>query len=122
MLYFARGTSNEGIHDLRAWSGPVLRISALVGKSCVPKVGVALACLILSSPQILFAKEPTEPAQLWSTDLSNDADFVKRARAENSILLRPPTLDFLDNEHIIVAFDDNSRSLSGLEMRPFGFH
>jgi len=73
-------------------------------------------------PQALLAKEPTQPRQLWSIDLSNDPDFAKRAQAENPILLRPPTLDFLDNEHVIVAFDDNSSELSGFEMRRFGFH
>src|SRR5438105_3156572 len=90
---FARGSRDEGIYDLQTWSGSVLKVGALVGKVVTSRVGVALACLILSSPQILFAKGPTEPAQLWSTDLSNDPDFAKRGRAENSILLRPPTLD-----------------------------
>jgi hypothetical protein len=77
---------------------------------------------MLVVPQSLLAKEPRQPRQLWSIDLSNDPDFAKRAQAEDPILLRPPTLDFLDNERVIVAFDDNSSALSGFEMRPFGFH
>jgi hypothetical protein len=79
---------------------------------------VALFCLLVIPPAVV-AKEPRQPTQVWSIDLSSDPDFAKRAQAEN---LRPPTLDFLDNERVVVAFDDNSSALSGFEMRPFGFH
>jgi hypothetical protein len=71
------------------------------------------------------AVDRAELKQLWSVDLSKDPDFAKRSRAEDPILLRRPTLDFVDDDHIIVAFDDNSRSIpeiAGPEMRLFGFH
>lgn len=62
---------------------------------------------------------------LWSVDLSQDQDFSKRSNAEDFIGLRPPTIDFVDSEHVVVAFDDSSRSVptsTQPEMRPFGFH
>lgn len=71
---------------------------------------------------MLHAEKHGSPKQLWSVDLSIDSDFSKREHADNHLDLRPPYLGFLDNERIVIAFDDNSRALSGFEMRPFGFH
>jgi hypothetical protein len=83
---------------------------------------LAVIALTITSLETSFARGRTESAPVWTIDLSIDPDFIKRAHAENPTLLRPPILDFLDEGHIIVAFDDNSSALSGLEMRPFGFH
>ena len=80
------------------------------------------ALLAFVPAQMLHAQKNSSPKQLWSMDLSVDPDFSKRAQADNRLLLRPPSLGFLDNERIVVAFDDNSSALSGFEMRPFGFH
>ena len=82
-----------------------------------------LSALLAFVPgQMLHAQKHGSPQQLWSVDLSADPDFSKRALADNRLSLRPPSLGFLDNEHFVVAFDDNSSELSGFEMRPFGFH
>lgn len=88
---------------------------------------VSLATLIsfaVLTPDVL-AKEPAAPTQVWSVDLSKDPDFSKREHADNSILLRTPTLDFLDDDRIVLAFDDNSRSIpetAGRAMQSFAFH
>jgi hypothetical protein len=59
--------------------------------------------------------------KLWSVDLSTDKDFQGRLKPPEEIL-RPPTLDFLNGDQIIVAFDDNAISIPSPEMAPFGFH
>ena len=59
--------------------------------------------------------------KLWSVDLSKDKDFQGRLKVPE-IVLRPPTLDFLNADQIIVAFDDNAISIPSPEMTPFGFH
>jgi hypothetical protein len=59
--------------------------------------------------------------KLWSVDLSNDPDFAKRTQAPE-VLLRPPTIDFLNEDKIIVAFDDGAMSLPAPKIVPFGFH
>jgi hypothetical protein len=59
--------------------------------------------------------------KLWSVDLSKDQDFQRRSQAPE-VVLRPPTLDFLNEDQIIVAFDDNAISIPSSEMTPFGFH
>lgn len=59
--------------------------------------------------------------KLWSVDLSKDQDFRRRSQASEAVL-RSPTLDFLNEDQIIVAFDDDAMSIPSPEMTPFGFH
>jgi hypothetical protein len=65
---------------------------------------------------------PQSVVKLWSVDLSEDEDFQGRLKVPE-IVLRPPTLDFLNADQIIVAFDDNAMSIPGLGTAPpLGFH
>jgi hypothetical protein len=64
---------------------------------------------------------PQRVVKLWSVDLSKDQDFQRRSHASEA-LLKPPTLDFLNEDQIIVAFDDNEMSIPSPEMTPFVFH
>lgn len=64
---------------------------------------------------------PQNVVKLWSVDLSKDQDFQGRLQAPDEIL-KPPMLDFLNEDQIIVAFDDNAISIPSPEMTPFGFH
>jgi hypothetical protein len=73
--------------------------------------------LVLTHPAL-----PQSVAKLWSVDLSKDKDFQGRLKVPE-IILRPPTLDFLNADQIIVAFDDNAMSIPGLGAAPpLGFH
>ena len=74
--------------------------------------------LFLTLTQPLF---PQRVVKLWSVDLSKDQDFQRRGEASEA-LLKPPTLDFLNEDQIIVAFDDYEMSIPSPEMTPFGFH
>ena len=84
------------------------------GSMGVVILGVLL--LILAS-----AASSQDLAKMWSIDLSKDRDFQQRLQASEA-LLRPPTLDFLSQDQVILAFDDNSISNLTLKMRPFGFN
>jgi hypothetical protein len=64
---------------------------------------------------------PQNVAKLWSADLSKDQDFQRRLQVSEA-LLRPPTVDFLNENQIIVAFDDNTMSVPSPRLVPFGFH
>lgn len=59
--------------------------------------------------------------KIWSIDLSKDADFQRRIEVSEA-LLRPPTLDFLNQDHIILAFDDNAPSVDLPRPTPFRFY
>jgi hypothetical protein len=59
--------------------------------------------------------------KIWSIDLSHDEDFRRRVRA-SEVNLRPPTIDFLKEDKIIVAFDDDVLMVPDSEKRPAGFH
>jgi hypothetical protein len=72
--------------------------------------------LVLAHPAF-----PQNVVKLWSVDLSKDQDFQRRGQASEAFL-KPPTLDFLNADQIIVAFDDNAMSIPSPEMTPFGFH
>ena len=67
------------------------------------------------------AQNAANPKRLWSVDLSKDSDFQTRLKASETVL-RPPTLDFVSNEQIIVSFDDNVPTMDMPIMNPFGFH
>jgi hypothetical protein len=58
--------------------------------------------------------------KLWSADLSKDQDFQKRLDG-SAVNVRPPTLNFLTQNQIIIAFDDAAISVES-EMKPIGFH
>lgn len=57
---------------------------------------------------------------LWSEDLSEDPGFKSRLQRD-STLLRPPTIDFLTDDQIIVAFDDDVVDPEP-ELKRFAFH
>jgi hypothetical protein len=59
--------------------------------------------------------------KIWSIDLSQDADFQRRIEASQG-RLRPPTLDFLNQDQIILAFDDNVPSVDVPRPMPFRFY
>lgn len=59
--------------------------------------------------------------RLWSVDLAKSQEFQRRFQASEAIL-SPPTLAFLNEDQIIVAFDDNAMSIPFAKMTPFGFH
>jgi hypothetical protein len=82
------------------------------------RVIIQLGILFLALTHPAF---PQSVVKLWSVDLSKDKDFQGRLKVPE-IVLRPPTLDFLNADQIIVAFDDNAISIPSPEMRTFGFH
>lgn len=57
---------------------------------------------------------------LWTVDLSRDADFKTRLQ-EDPTLLRPPTINFLTANQILLAFDDKV-VLPAPVLKPFAFH
>jgi hypothetical protein len=81
-------------------------------------VVIQLGLLILAVNHSALSQTVTK---LWSVDLSKDQDFQRRSQAQDANL-RPPTLDFLTDDQIIVAFDDNAVSTPSPGMTPFGFH
>jgi hypothetical protein len=79
---------------------------------------IQVGFLFLALTNLVF---PQRVVKLWSVDLSEDQDFQRRSQASEA-LLKPPTLDFLNEDQIIVAFDDNDMSIPSPEMTPLGFH
>lgn len=59
--------------------------------------------------------------KIWSADLSHDEDFRRRVRA-SEVNLRPPTIDFLKEDKIIVAFDDDVLPIPDSDMPRAAFH
>jgi hypothetical protein len=67
-------------------------------------------------------KAPAQNATLlWKSDLTTDPGFRQRLKTA-SVLLRPPTLDFLTNGQLILSFDDGTTSDPAAPLLPFGFH
>jgi hypothetical protein len=83
------------------------------------RVVAELGITLLILPPRAF---PQSVVKLWSVDLSQDQDFRMRSNAPE-IVLRRPLLDFLNEDQIIVAFDDSAMStLTARTTIPFGFH
>lgn len=81
-------------------------------------------CLVLCSLMSGTCCFAQEAKVLWAVDLSANQDFLRRSHA-SILLLHPPALDFLDNDRILLSFDDDSASVptpTNLAVRPFGFH
>jgi hypothetical protein len=78
-------------------------------------------CLVLLATFAGCRAKAQKPVLLWSQDLAHDQDFQKRL-GQDLIVLRPPTIDFLNAKQIIVAFDDGAISGGGPVSEPFGFH
>jgi hypothetical protein len=81
-----------------------------------------LTCL-LSFVSVLptNAATATKATLLWSLDLAHDKDFRTRLQ-QSPIVLRPPQVDFLNEQQIVVSFDDGVISDPGPVLKPFGFH
>jgi hypothetical protein len=77
-----------------------------------------LAVLLLALAYSLSAQSLSK---LWTVDLSSDPDFSRRLGISEA-LLRAPTVDFLNGDQIIVAYDDNEMSIPSPRLTPFGFH
>lgn len=77
-----------------------------------------LGILFLTLTRLMVSQDA---GKLWSVDLAKDHDFLNRSRSSVAIL-RPPSLDFLNDDQIIVAFDDNAMSVPSPNLTPFGFH
>jgi hypothetical protein len=83
------------------------------------RVVAQLGITLLILPPRAFSQSVVK---LWSVDLSQDQDFRMRSNAPEEVLRRP-MLDFLNEDQIIVAFDDNAMStLTARTTIPFGFH
>jgi hypothetical protein len=80
-----------------------------------------MARCILFSALLVGSALAQNLTRLWSANLATDQDFQRRLSTPE-ILLRPPTIDFLNDNQIIVSFDDNSISTPSPDLTPFGFH
>jgi hypothetical protein len=71
----------------------------------------------------LASKQPGSHSStlLWQTDFSALPDFAPRL-SQSEMLLRPVSLDFLDNSELVMAFDDGGPSQASAEPVHLGFH
>jgi hypothetical protein len=79
--------------------------------------GLALSVLLLAGN--CSAGRAEQPGPLWVQDLGANPFFA--ARKGHLCCIRPPRLDFLDETHLVVAFDDDVFSYGGPNA-PFQFH
>src|SRR5277367_1163495 len=77
-----------------------------------------LAILLLILVQPALSKTAVK---VWAVDLSKDQDFRRRLQVPE-VLLNPPTIDFLDDNQIIVSFEDDDPMRPDPDRAPFGFH
>ena len=80
----------------------------------VMKMGLVFIALT----QSLVSQSVTK---IWSVDLSHEEDFRRRVRA-SEVNLRSPTIDFLKQDQIIVAFDDDVLPIPDSDMPRAAFH
>jgi hypothetical protein len=82
------------------------------------RLGMQLAMFLVA---LVNAAKPQSVARLWSIDLKKDQDFQQRLQTPE-VLLRPPTLDFINNKQVIVSFEDDDPMRPDPSRTPFGFH
>jgi hypothetical protein len=90
------------------------RISVVLLLTCA----AVLFLLLAFRPHSTSAQSPTK---LWSIDLASDKDFHKRLGIEE-VLLDPPTIDFLNDAHLICGFYSGAKIGTGEESVSTGYH
>jgi hypothetical protein len=77
--------------------------------------------LLFASIAPVYSATPTKATLLWSLDLAHDRNFTTRLQ-QSPHVLRPPQVEFLNEQQIIVSFDDGVISDPEPVLKPFGFH